>query len=64
MLNVIFVKIFSSLCRQGDTKIQFLGGRGARLCIRVHSMGVLGYIPCLRVALAEVAQDYLGVPQG
>ncbi len=32
---------YNEFCRQGDTKIQLLGGRGTRSCIRVHSMGVL-----------------------
>ncbi len=36
-----FQLIISEFCRQGDTKIHFLGGRGTRSCIRVHSMGVL-----------------------
>ena len=38
---------FSREISRGDvilySKIQFLGGRGTRSCIRVHSMGVLGY---------------------
>ncbi len=37
----ILQAIFWLFCRQGDTKIHFLGGRGTRSCIRVHSMGVL-----------------------